>query len=91
MPKHSITTHNLSTVPHAATELFSLIPRPLSLTATALIRALVEAGPAAPAVRAIGVDAVLIGEALMSSQDPEQAVRDLCGDDMRTREHEIPQ
>ncbi len=39
----------------------------------------------------IGVDAVLIGEALMSSQDPEQAVRDLCGDDMRTREHEIPQ
>ena len=39
----------------------------------------------------IGVDAVLIGEAIMSSADPEQAVRDLCGDDMLTREHEIPQ
>jgi indole-3-glycerol phosphate synthase len=39
----------------------------------------------------IGVDAVLIGEALMSSQDPEQAVRDLCDDDMLTREHELPQ
>ena len=30
----------------------------------------------------IGVDAVLIGEALMRSPDPEQAVRDLSGDDM---------
>jgi len=39
----------------------------------------------------IGVDAVLIGEAIMGSEDPEQAVRDLCGDDMLTREHEIPQ
>ncbi len=39
----------------------------------------------------IGVDAVLIGEAIMGSDDPEQAVRDLCGDDMLTREHEIPQ
>ena len=39
----------------------------------------------------IGVDAVLIGEAIMGSADPEQAVRDLCGDDMLTREHEIPQ
>jgi len=37
----------------------------------------------------IGVDAVLIGEAIMGSADPEQAVRDLCGDDMLTREHEI--
>lgn len=37
----------------------------------------------------IGVDAVLIGEALMRADDPEQAVRDLCGDDMLTREHEI--
>ncbi|MDQ3729028.1 MAG: indole-3-glycerol phosphate synthase TrpC [Actinomycetota bacterium] len=37
----------------------------------------------------IGVDAVLIGEALMRAEDPEQAVRDLCGDDMLTREHEI--
>lgn len=56
----SITTHNLSTVPHPATELFGLIPRPLSFTATALLRALIEAGSAAPAVRAIGVDAVLV-------------------------------
>ena len=39
----------------------------------------------------IGVDAVLIGEAVMGSEDPEQAVRNLCGDDMLTREHEIPQ
>jgi indole-3-glycerol phosphate synthase len=39
----------------------------------------------------IGVDAVLIGEALMSSPDPEQAVRDLCGDDMLTREHDALQ
>ncbi len=39
----------------------------------------------------IGVDAVLIGEALMSSPDPEQAVRDLCGDDMLTREHDVLQ
>ncbi len=37
----------------------------------------------------IGVDAVLIGEALMRAGDPEQAVRDLAGDDMLTREHEI--
>ena len=36
----------------------------------------------------IGVDAVLIGEALMRADDPEQAVRDLSGEDMRTREHE---
>ena len=39
----------------------------------------------------IGVDAVLIGEALMRAEDPEQAVRELSGDDMLTREHEIPQ
>ena len=39
----------------------------------------------------IGVDAVLVGEAIMGSRDPEQAVRDLCGDDILTREHEIPQ
>lgn len=39
----------------------------------------------------IGVDAVLIGEAIMGAADPEQAVRDLCGDDLHTREHEIRQ
>jgi len=39
----------------------------------------------------IGVDAVLIGEALMRADDPERAVRDLSGDDMLTREHELPQ
>lgn len=37
----------------------------------------------------IGVDAVLIGEALMRAPDPEQAVRDLVGDEMATREHAI--
>ncbi len=35
----------------------------------------------------IGCDAVLIGEALMRSGDPETAVRELTGDDERTREH----
>jgi indole-3-glycerol phosphate synthase len=35
----------------------------------------------------IGVDAVLIGEALMRSGDPEAAVRELTGDDEATREH----
>jgi indole-3-glycerol phosphate synthase len=38
----------------------------------------------------IGVDAVLIGEALMRAPDPEQAVRELTGDEHATREHEIP-
>jgi indole-3-glycerol phosphate synthase len=35
----------------------------------------------------IGVDAVLIGEALMRADDPEVAVRDLTGDEEATREH----
>jgi indole-3-glycerol phosphate synthase len=35
----------------------------------------------------IGCDAVLIGETLMSSGDPERAVRDLTMDEERTREH----
>jgi indole-3-glycerol phosphate synthase len=35
----------------------------------------------------IGCDAVLIGEALMISGDPEAAVRELTADDERTREH----
>lgn len=35
----------------------------------------------------IGCDAVLIGETLMSSGDPEAAVRELTMDDERTREH----
>jgi indole-3-glycerol phosphate synthase len=38
----------------------------------------------------IGVDAVLIGEALMRAPDPEQAVRELTGDEQVTREHELP-
>jgi len=38
----------------------------------------------------IGVDAVLIGEALMRAPDPEQAVRELAGDEQATREHQIP-
>jgi indole-3-glycerol phosphate synthase len=35
----------------------------------------------------IGCDAVLIGEALMRSSDPEGAIRELTMDDERTREH----
>jgi indole-3-glycerol phosphate synthase len=35
----------------------------------------------------IGVDAVLVGEALMRSGDPEARVRDLTGDEEATREH----
>ncbi len=35
----------------------------------------------------IGVDAVLVGEALMRSPDPEAGVRELTGDDEATREH----
>jgi indole-3-glycerol phosphate synthase len=38
----------------------------------------------------IGVDAVLIGEALMRSGDPEAKVRELVGDDEGTREHLLP-
>jgi indole-3-glycerol phosphate synthase len=37
----------------------------------------------------IGCDAVLIGESLMRSGDPEGAVRDLTRDDERTREHYV--
>ena len=35
----------------------------------------------------IGVDAVLIGEALMRAADPEGAVRALVSDEEKTREH----
>src|SRR6476646_1556235 len=35
----------------------------------------------------IGVDAVLIGEALMRAEEPELAVRELTGDEEATREH----
>ncbi|MGI9021084.1 MAG: indole-3-glycerol phosphate synthase TrpC, partial [Solirubrobacterales bacterium] len=35
----------------------------------------------------IGVDAVLVGEALMRASDPEAAVRALTGDEEATREH----
>src|SRR5262249_23724812 len=35
----------------------------------------------------IGADAVLMGEALMRSGDPEQAVRELTRDEAATREH----
>jgi indole-3-glycerol phosphate synthase len=35
----------------------------------------------------IGVDAVLMGEALMRSGDPERAVRELTLDEAATREH----
>jgi indole-3-glycerol phosphate synthase len=35
----------------------------------------------------IGVDAVLVGEALMRAEEPEIAVRELTGDEEATREH----
>ncbi len=38
----------------------------------------------------IGVDAVLIGEALMRSSDPEALTRELTGLDEATREHHLP-
>jgi len=38
----------------------------------------------------VGVDAVLIGGALMSAPDPEQKVRELIGADDATREHRLP-
>jgi indole-3-glycerol phosphate synthase len=37
----------------------------------------------------VGVDAVLIGEALMRAEDPEAMVWDLVGEDEATREHTI--
>jgi len=38
----------------------------------------------------VGVDAVLIGTALMSASDPEALTRDLTGLDEATREHRLP-
>ena len=38
----------------------------------------------------IGVDAVLIGEALMRAEDPEAKVRELTADEESTREHLLP-
>ncbi len=38
----------------------------------------------------VGVDAVLIGEALMGAADPEAKVRELTGHDEGTREHHLP-
>jgi indole-3-glycerol phosphate synthase len=38
----------------------------------------------------VGVDAVLIGEALMRSEDPEALARELTGVDEATREHHLP-
>src|SRR5437763_13143174 len=38
----------------------------------------------------VGVDAVLIGEALMRASDPEAAVRELTRDEESTREHLLP-
>jgi indole-3-glycerol phosphate synthase len=38
----------------------------------------------------VGVDAVLIGEALMRSEDPEALARELTGIDENTREHRLP-
>ena len=38
----------------------------------------------------VGVDAVLIGEALMGAADPEAKARELTGHDEGTREHHLP-
>ena len=38
----------------------------------------------------VGVDAVLIGGALMSAADPEAKTRELTGHDEGTREHHLP-
>jgi len=38
----------------------------------------------------VGVDAVLIGSALMSAADPEAKTRELTGSDEGTREHHLP-
>ena len=38
----------------------------------------------------VGVDAVLIGEALMTAADPEALARELSGADDGTREHKLP-
>jgi indole-3-glycerol phosphate synthase len=38
----------------------------------------------------VGVDAVLIGEALMGAADPEALARELSGADGETREHDLP-
>jgi len=41
-------------------------------------------------LESVGVDAVLIGEALMRAADPEARTRELAGDDESTREHTLP-
>jgi indole-3-glycerol phosphate synthase len=41
-------------------------------------------------LESVGVDAVLIGEALMRAEDPEAMTRELAGDDESTREHTLP-
>jgi len=38
----------------------------------------------------VGVDAVLIGSALMGAGDPEALTRELTGADESTREHHLP-
>ena len=38
----------------------------------------------------MGVDAVLIGSALMMAPDPEAKTRELNGSDEGTREHRLP-
>jgi indole-3-glycerol phosphate synthase len=38
----------------------------------------------------VGVDAVLIGGALMTAPDPEAKARELTGADDSTREHRLP-
>ena len=48
------------------------------------------ASPSEPTLEELeerGVDAVLIGEALMRADDPEAKVRELTADEQATREH----
>jgi indole-3-glycerol phosphate synthase len=46
-----------------------------------------ETGDELDELERIGVDAVLVGEALMRAGDPEAAVRELIQDKEATREH----
>jgi indole-3-glycerol phosphate synthase len=46
-----------------------------------------ETGDELDELERIGVDAVLVGEALMRAGDPEAAVRQLIQDEEATREH----
>ncbi len=50
----------------------------------------ISAGEELEELERVGVDAVLVGEALMRSADPEALARELSGLDESTREHRLP-